>query len=178
MTPFNVAVSSSVQIAALAAPVVAAIGVAWLTSVNQRRLARDDRLADRQADAYVSISNFAVRMRQYGLVAHPDLDPDDPLLAPELPDDERYRMFALVEAYGSEPVRAAFDQLLTRVVEAKTWVGELGQAKRMPPPFSPDDIEYRSAALQNAKDAKTALLRECSDLLTLINEELRASRPK
>jgi hypothetical protein len=94
------------------------MNVAAFTNRYHLSLARETRLADKQADVYLALSEHTVRLRQYALIANPDVTDDHPLMPPLLTDEDRYGMFAKIEAYGSRRMRDAYDRLL--VAAART----------------------------------------------------------
>lgn len=164
--------SGWIQALALTAPVVAAIGVAWFTTRSAARIARDDRIGERQSDAYTMLGEHAVRMRQYALIANPDLGPDDPLMPPPLSEEDRYRMFAVVETYGSSSVRKACDELLVSSAKVRTAVAHLGQMKAMLPPFDEALQTARMDAVDRVGERKQDLRDCCQRTLDLLNSEM------
>lgn len=153
-----------------------ALSVVLATNRNQRALAREERLAGKRADAYVMLAEFTVRLRQYSLIANPDLTDDHPLMPPPFSDEDRYRMFAHVEAYGSDDVRAVYDRLLRQAVRVRTAVDALGESRALPQPHSPEEAEYRIDCLKDVQASKDQLRADCEDALRLVNVELRSGR--
>jgi hypothetical protein len=163
---------------ALGASIVVGFGVAYLTSRWQRQQARDDRLGDKRADAYVKLAAHAVRLRQYALVASPDLKDTDPWSPPQLDMDDLYEMFTWVEAWGSDKVLDAYDRLLTVAAQTRTAVASFAELKNLGP-LGPEDrhlIEDRGDALRLMKSRKKELNELCDEALKLIRSELRTDR--
>ena len=164
--------SGWIQALALTAPVVAAIGVAWFTTRSAARIARDDRVGERRADAYTMLGEHAVPMRQYSLIANPDLGSGHPLMPPPLSEEDRYRMFALVETYGTSSAREACDELLVSSAKVRNAVAHLGDMKALSPPFTADLQAARSQALDRVGATKQDLGDCCQRTLDLLNSEM------
>ncbi len=162
-------------VVALAASVGVGFGVAYFTNRWQRQAARDDRLADKRADAYVKLAAHTVRLRQYAMVANPDLKDGDVLAPPNLALEELYDMYAWVEAYGSDAVIAAYDQLLIAAAETRTAVAHLAQMRELhPEPLDAHLREERTETLRWVQSAKPKLGEVCDEVLKLIRSELRS----
>jgi len=102
---------------ALTAGIVATVGGAWATSRTLRansRLARDQFLREKQAEAYVMVANHVARVRAWANIAVDEAKGRPPRFSekPELwTGDEWYQMSAQLRVFGSLIARFQFDQL-------------------------------------------------------------------
>jgi len=163
---------------AIVAPGVAALGGSVLTSIYQGRQAREGRMSERRAEAYLLLAGHAVRLRQYALVAYPGIDDSNPLMPPPLSEEDRYLMFAQVEAYGSEQLISVYNRLLEDAARNRVTVDEYGIARGVPSPIGSDELQYRKDTLKDAQGARAVLLATCDEVLKLINAELRSARKR
>jgi hypothetical protein len=164
-----------VQGVALVAPVVAGIGGALLTNHYAQRMSRESRLGDKQVDAYIMLAEYAVRIRQQSIVVTPDVLEDHPLMPPPLSEQERYRMFAFVEAFGSNTVRDSYERLLTAFAEFNLAILAFGSFRDMPGPYGEDDRQARTDTLRDVHSSRKQLRTVCEEALGLINAELRSA---
>jgi hypothetical protein len=102
---------------AVIAGIVATVGGAWATSRTLRansRLARDQFLREKQAEAYVMVANHVARVRAWANIAVDEAKGNPPrfLAKPELwTGDEWYQMSAQLRVFGSFIARVQFDQM-------------------------------------------------------------------
>jgi len=83
--------------------------VAAYRSQQTRGLAREERLQVRLSETYVTLTDYALRTRQYALTAMPDVPEDSDLREPPFSPDEWRALRARVFAFASDRVMGLFD---------------------------------------------------------------------
>ncbi|MEZ5246312.1 MAG: hypothetical protein R2707_14515 [Acidimicrobiales bacterium] len=118
---------------AIVAVISSLVVAGWNIRVTER-IARSSRRQDRIGEVYVTLTDFALRMRQFALTANPGIDDDSPLRDPPFSEADWLRLRAQVEAHASDRVRALFDDLLTYRIRTATavemWSSSLDEVRR------------------------------------------------
>jgi len=169
-------VSTGVEVVAIVTPAVVAFGVAAFTIWSQALQTHENRVGDKQADAYLMLAEHVVRLRQYAYIAFPQVPENSPLMPPWLSEEDRYRMYAQIEAWGSGDMRLCLDKLLTAHARTRTLVSHLVEIQSIRPPYTSGDLQERSQAVDAASEARSELQALCEEALKRINTELQATR--
>jgi hypothetical protein len=143
---------------------------------HERTMAREARQQERLATAYVRLLGMAERIGQWAQMVKPMLDTIPPQPERPLPNlDEQAEAQALVNAFGSDEVREAFESWQKVVRKAILEVNMINfeQARQKRSVHTVADLGEASMRLENLRPsevkAREALGRQ-------INDELRAAR--
>jgi hypothetical protein len=133
---------------------------------HEQGMVREARAQERLDQAYIALGEYLSRFEDWARSVHPFLGP---VPAPDpLPPGERWRIEALVTAYGSEEVQQLVDRWAgcARQIENADVMIQMADGARSPSPeFDQDALQERHAlegyrkAMRDAADAIRSQIR-------------------
>ncbi|MFD6265561.1 hypothetical protein ACFWFK_31070 [Micromonospora chalcea] len=127
-------ITAAVGIAALLVNRSQALDLAREKSEHESRLAKEQRVHQQRASAYVEVLTIAERVGQWVSLAKPAIDFGNPP-PPELPDFlDQARSQALLNAYGSAAVKAKFKEWRSAVDDVIKAVEQIDFLQANPEP--------------------------------------------
>ncbi len=158
---------------AIVAVVSSLVAAGWNLRATER-LARSARRQDRLGEVYVTLTDFALRMRQFALTTNPGVGKDSPLRDPPFTTEEWLLLRAQVEAHASTRVRGLFENLLNYRIRTATaaemWGISLEEVRR----GESDDVSRSEsrANLNFLREMRTELQACAEDIVEAVRTEL------
>jgi hypothetical protein len=160
---------------AIAAVVASLVGVMF-ASTMQQRIAREARRHARLQDTYVTLTDYALRTRQYALTAMPKIGDDHPLRAPPFSDEDWLVLRARVLAYASDAVRKLFEEVQTTRVRTAGWLEDWRAALERGPSESFAERQEGLKDLEELRLSRDRLAELCNELVERVRFELRGGK--
>jgi hypothetical protein len=144
---------------------------------HERTMAREARDQERLANAYVRLLGMVERIGQWTQMVKPMLDTNPPQPVRALPDlDEQAEAQALVNAFGSDEVREAFESWRNLVWKITLAVGEIDREQESGERYRPGTSDSNHPYLRLHGELRPAEIKARKELAARIRAELQAVR--